>query len=419
MGRLEASGRFVLHARLTRGCNADCAYCSSGGGSKRAAAGGPSAAAGGAATMSPEDFERSLLFVRDVLLPRFGRGGGLGAGSIQYVGGEILMLPKERLRACVLAGRRILGPCFSDFTDGAQSNLAFPPERVLELNSLFSSRVSSSVDRRGGARTLAGSPDRYREAAAAGRKLLAVRRKAPPGLIFVVDREGVGRVEEEMSAAEAEGSALTLRAVFPGRSAVDPASVDDLRSAYASAFDRWLLRSKTSLWPHRQLLEARLAAAGGCGTGSGKDGAGGEDGACAQDGAGKTAGKGTDSTGCPFQDDCARSSLDLEPDGSLFVCLDMADCGHLPLGNALEGRFDEAAWAQASARESLLPAKCDPCPWRRECRGGCGAEALSHSGSLSDPTPLCPVWEGLFARIDAAIGTYGSEAIGDWLSSLD
>jgi radical SAM protein with 4Fe4S-binding SPASM domain len=391
----------TLHVRLTKACNADCSYCSSGGRSGQGAETGP---------MSVEDYSKALRFIASDVLPRMralrepqavgDRMGGVL--TIQYVGGEVLTLPRGRLRACVLAARNAMSPFFDEVIDGVQSNLVGPEERILELQLLFGSRIGTSVSGGGKARTIAGDPALYDAMAAAGAALLVKRRAVRPGRILVADADAVSRGAIETAVADAisVGAAMTLRPAFEGARPVMEAETEALAKAFENAFDLWFMKGSAALSPHIQLLEARLRESEPNGTGKSL-------------------------SGCPFQRDCASSSLDLEPDGTLQLCLDMADSGRRPLGNALLGTFDDEAFLRLAERRTGLDEKCLECRWLGSCHGGCmneGIAAMDPERRGEPPararTKLCDVWKTLFARIDAEIETRGVEAVKAWTERL-
>jgi radical SAM additional 4Fe4S-binding domain len=364
----------TIHARLLKGCNADCTYCSSW-------------EEDPAVRISPEDFSRALTFVMEEVVPAMGCGGQDSTVSIQYVGGEILLVPKLELREIVYSARDILQRHFGTVIDGVQSNLIASERKILDLDSLFAGRIGTSVDGRGTQRTVAGSADAYRRIFERSRQILSTRRRRNPGAIFVVDEKGIPNLPSELSAASDRGHPLVLRPVFSGGREIESASVSVLTEAMVSAFDQWAMRSTVSVEPFMHLLNKRLHA------GSVIGGV------------------------CPFQRDCAQVSIDIEPDGTLYTCLDMADSGQVPFGNALEGVFDRETWASLAARRDNIDPRCARCPFFDACQGGCMSEAVHHTGSIYGRSDLCEVWTALFLRIDALIASHGRADVARWVSS--
>ncbi len=369
--------RFVLHVRLTRRCNADCVYCSS----WREDAVGP---------MTLEEFRRSIDFIAEGVLPAMGLGMGGGHVSIQYVGGEILTVPRDLLENCVLYARERLARLFEQVTDGAQTNMLGTACRVLALHDLFGERIGISVDSFGTQRRLAGSPRSYRKLLETGRREALHRRGFSPPAVFVVDGEGLFHAFDEVERAERLGHDLTLRPVFKGSRHVRRPDAESIRAVYGAIFEAWVMNKRILVQPFHQLLSARLATHSGDGD------------------------LFRHTAGCPFQCDCAAASLDLEPDGGLYLCLDMADADRFRLGNALHREFDLDTWKVLARRRGRLDARCRSCRWLAECRGGCMSEGLAHSGDIYGVTDLCPVWEDLFRRFDQTIDTNGLDAVRAW-----
>ncbi|NTF17265.1 radical SAM protein [Agrobacterium rubi] len=364
----------TIHARLLKGCNADCSYCSSW-------------EQDPAIRISPEDFAKALTFVVDEIVPVMGCAGQDSTVSIQYVGGEILLVPKLELREIVYSARDILQQHFGTVIDGVQSNLIASERKILDLDSLFNGRIGTSVDGRGSQRTVAGSPDAYRRIFERSRAILSERRRRNPGAIFVVDAKGIPNLPSEIDSASEKGHPLVLRPVFSGGRDIESASVPDLVSAMVTAFDQWAMHSRVAVEPFMHLVNKRLHAdtvVGGV---------------------------------CPFQRDCAQVSINIEPDGTLYTCLDMADSRQVPFGNALRGEFDRQAFETLVARRDNIDPRCVRCPYFDACQGGCMSEAIHHTGSIYGRSDLCAVWTALFERIDALVARQGRTEVSKWVSS--
>jgi radical SAM protein with 4Fe4S-binding SPASM domain len=367
-------GHLTLHLRLVKACNADCSYCSSWQENPHK-------------RFSADDFTRAIRFVRDVVVPVLGCGGPHSMVSMQYVGGEILLVPKTELREMVYIAREEMSQAFGHVRDGVQSNLIGSERRILELDTLFQGRVGTSVDGRGTQRTIRGNPDAYRKIVERSMQTIERRRRKRPGAVFVVDGQGSTNAAHEVETADRLGYPLVLRAIFQGGRDIANAGQDELVKAFSEAFDLWAMKSTVLVEPFAHLLRKRL---------------------------------GTihlyDSV-CPFQRNCAQNSINLDPDGSLYTCFEMADSGHFSFGNALEGRFDLDVWEQLRARRDIVDVKCRSCPWFDACQGGCMNEAVHDTGSLYGRPDLCTVWTALFKRIDALIEQHGKEGVRTWLST--
>lgn len=365
--------RYTLHVRLTHACNADCSYCSS-----RLADPGRH--------MSLDDFTKSCSFIVRELLPVFGHEKRNGHLSIQYVGGEILTVPARTLEAQVLAAREIFSSAFVSIRDGVQSNLIGSSARVRRLHDLFEGRLGTSIDNFTDERTVNGSPAEYRAIARKRIDEIEALTGHHPSGVLVVDAASAPNVADEVRKAIARNYGLTLRPVFSGGSRIAPAEMDVLQSTYLEAACLWLEHPDVPIEPFTRLFTSRLARATG------------------------NVALLSRLAGCPFQSDCARLSLDLEPDGTLYLCQDMADSQQFPIGNALNETLDTETWSRLDARRLHLSSECRVCPWRRECQGGCMSEAIHHTGSPYGRTELCPVWKSLFSLFDRFIADKGAEA---------
>ncbi|WP_310622246.1 SPASM domain-containing protein [Flexibacterium corallicola] len=337
--------------------------------------------------MSANEYEKALTFLQKSVFPKLGFDTGYSVVSIQYVGGEIMMVPPKELEKIVHIGRRTLLKSFHQVLDGAQSNLLGSPQRIKFLDTLFNGRLGTSVDHLGSKRTLAGSASHYRNVFNSSQQILKRRRGKLPGAVFVVDSSSLAHVPTEINYANEKKYSLVLRPVFQGRSQIDSVDVGGLSNVMGDAFNEWILHSKVNVEPFSLLLARRLKIANG-------------------------------GSVCPFQSNCSKVSISLEPDGSLYTCLDMADSGQMPWGNAISGTFDEDVWDRLDARPSMLDNKCKACPYLQSCQGGCMSEAIHATGSPYGRTNLCTVWEKLFYQMDKSIEIYGPDKITKWLESL-
>lgn len=369
---------FTLHVRLTRRCNADCDYCSSRSADDR--------------RMTPEEYRQSLLFIRDLM-----QNSTVGAGkgwslTIQYVGGEVLTIPQADLYEIVESGREIMAPLFDTVIDGVQSNLVATPDKITFLNTLFGHRIGTSIDPYTGQRKLNGSSSRYQQTVKVSLDTLLRRRNFVPPAIFVVDEKGLPFVEQVIRDAENAGQSLRLRPVFTGGSDVRHADIGALETSFGRAARQWLATGKTPVEPFREMAEARINSLA------------------------PLPNKYTHA--CPFSEDCAGHSFNLDANGDIYLCLDMADANQMRLGNALKGEFDISRFAEIYSRRSQLSPYCTNCKWVDACRGGCPSEGLSAEGHINGKTMLCKVWKAIYAEIDKAIEAKGVDNFRHWLEVM-
>ena len=358
----------TLHIRLTRDCNAHCDYCSSAGVAE--------------GRMSLDNFCKSIDFLADRVLPRM-RIGPDHVLTVEYLGGEVLLVPEPDLFRAVEYARRRLRPLVRGYRDGAQSNLIGSTRRVLALHDLFEGNLGTSWDNHTGKRHIGGSAELYR--GLLGRSLDALERERThrPGRVLVLDRHTAPHAEAEVKDAIQGGYDLVLRPVFQGGSDdVDALSPAEVSAVMEACYRLWSRSPSTRVEPFHSLFSRRVAR--------GREDARGDLSSL------RTA-------GCPFQSDCAFRSLSLDPDGTLHVCQEMADAGNYPLGNAIEGRFDERTWRLLARRSAKLSSECTGCAWREECGGGCMNEAIEAHGDPFARTELCPAWKTIFRAIERDI----------------
>ena len=342
--------------------------------------------------MSLPEFERSAEWLKSHFT-RLGFARGKGqALSIQYVGGEILTVPQSVLQAVVHHARRTFSETFDFVRDGVQSNLIGSPARISHLVSLFGDRIGTSVDHFGNQRTLSGSSEKYRTISIASIERVRRRSFNVPA-IFVVDAKGADSAFDEFEKAQSDGYGLTLRAVFNGGRGVHEAPVEKIADLYGRIFDAWAMKSSYGVEPMRHLLTQRLGERGHL-TGA------------------------QYFQGCPFQSNCSDVSLNLDPNGDLYICLDTSDSSQMRLGNALSGEFDEQLFSQIASRMEHLDASCKSCEYKGSCAGGCMSEGFHITGSPFGKTGLCLVWKTLFKKMDELIDAQGVAAVSQWLGAL-
>jgi len=370
----------TLHIRLTKGCNADCSYCSS---------------------YEPVDSDRmsiiqlkeSLEWIVDEIWPAMGLR--VGALTIEYVGGELLTLPSSYLEGAVTLAREIMRKRGIPVHDGAQSNLIGSGRKIDVLHRLFGNRISTSIDSSSGQRTIKGSPDTYQTFFRQGDQHLTDRLgNISPGAVITVD----GRTQEhtlaEIQSAIADGRNITVRPVFSGGMPVEEVGNQSLKEIYEKSFELWAMKDSPIIEPFFSLSKKRLATA-------------------------YSLGKGENLEFCPHQSNCAERSLSLEPNGDLYVCQDMADSKEYPIGNTLQKRFDAETWAQMARRPTKLSMDCYTCSYFQACQGGCMLQAVQHGHGMWGKSNYCEIWKSLFSMIDGVIIEHGAIEFRKWLNALE
>jgi radical SAM protein with 4Fe4S-binding SPASM domain len=341
--------------------------------------------------MSFEDFKESIDFIANAILPRIGVGKSHFL-TVEYLGGEVLIVPADELEKCVMYARSVLTPLVRAYRDGAQSNLIGSERRVLDLHDLFNGNIGTSWDQHSDQRNIKGSPQLYRGLLNRSLNVLERDRDCKPGRVLVIDRATAPFILQEVSDAIAAGYDLVLRPVFQGGTPdIDGVSADELSHIMTAAYAVWSKSPVSRIEPFYSLANRRFKRA------------------YPEDGVELSS---SSYAGCPFQSDCAFKSLALDPDGSLYICQEMADSNHYTLGNAIQKFFEEKTWRLLSRRTAHLSDECATCEWKSECGGGCMNEAIEAHGDPFAKTELCPVWKSIFHEIEKDIECGALTALG-------
>lgn len=359
---------FTLHIRLTRDCNAHCNYCSSAGKSE--------------GRMSTADFKKSVQWISEELFPKL-RVGSKHHLTVEYLGGEVLLIPQNELEENVSFARETFGPLVHTLRDGAQSNLIGSKRRTEHLFELFQGHVGTSWDPITQQRHIHGNHQLYKAMLDATLDRYDKQHDFRPGRVVVVDEQTAPHMAQMTTDAIEQGYDLVFRPVFQGGSEdVSKASLNNLITYYAQAYQAWVSHgAKHHIEPFHSLFNKRLNE--------------------------RKKDFGPLAVGlfqqCPFQSDCAFKSLSLDPDGELYVCQEMADAKNYSLGNAITQEFNTHLWERLAQRKLKLDKSCVGCTWKRSCNGGCMNEAIEHHGDPFAKTELCSLWTSLFIKIDEDI----------------
>lgn len=367
----------TLHIRLTKHCNADCSYCSS----WQEAPDN---------RLTPESLHKALCFILDT------SPGVLGVAfthvTAQFLGGEIAMVPAQELDEHIRVLRGVCAERQMGCTVGAQSNLIVSERNATRLYDQFSGRLGTSIDLTTQSRTIKGDADKYRLIWKTADSYLQ-KQRSTPGAIYVVEPGSGDDAKKHLREAVRSRRAITFRPIFKGGiEAVEVNTAEQFRDCMVSLFDEWFLRLPIIAEPFYQLCEARISEMTGLGR--------------------------VQSTACAFQNDCTRKSINIEPNGDLYVCLEMADAGLAPIGNALAGSWDREVLSLYASRATNTPASCRSCSFFKSCHGGCMYESLAQGQGIHGKSYHCMTWTALFKRIDLAISTYGAEHIHEWLHRI-
>lgn len=373
----------TLHIRITKKCNADCTYCSS----YQMLADN---------RMSLDDLDKSLDFLANLIVTQ-GIAGNREMISVQYVGGEVSILPLDYVEEYTKRVEKKLSPLFKYFQHGVQSNLIASKDKILKLVDIFGSNIGTSFDNSTEQRRVQGDSNKYRTIFLKNQNTLKkITGKKASGVV-VVDEKMEPFVFNEISIANENHTHLTLRPVFQGGMPIEEMNVSHVIPIFEKAFDEWIMNSHISIEPFTSLLNKRLIKYKKSFTTS-------------------NGFKEINAySGCPFQHNCAQNSLNLEPNGDLFLCFEMADGNRYSFGNAIDGIFNSDVFNLLLERSNKLQKECYECDYFDECQGGCMNEAIDHFGDIYAKTKNCSLWKALFAKIDANIEKHGVDNIQKWL----
>lgn len=367
----------TLHIRITKKCNANCTYCSS----FQTIADNK---------MSFEDLDTSLQFIKQLITNK-NIGGSREMLSVQYVGGEVSILPLDYIKTYTQKVEEALSPLFKYYQHGVQSNLISSKEKLLGLVDIFGSNIGTSFDHFTDQRRIQNDSGKYRTIFLKNQTSLKKTIGKKASGVVVVDKQMEPHIYDEVKIANINKTHLTLRPVFQGGSEIEHMNSENVIPIFEKIFDEWILSSNISIEPFTSLLIKRLSKY--------------------QNNQLYT------HSGCPFQHNCALNSLNLEPNGDLFTCFEMADANRYSFGNAITGDFKEDVFNILVGRSTNLKNECYSCDYFNECQGGCMNESLDHYNDIYAKTKNCSLWKSIFRKIDHSIETYGIDKINLWLEN--
>lgn len=375
----------TLHIRITKKCNADCTYCSS----FQTLADN---------RMSLDDLDKSLEFLKKIILEK-GIGGSREMISVQYVGGEVSILPFDYIEEYTKRVEKSLSPLFKYFQHGVQSNLIASKDKVLKLVDIFGTNIGTSFDHFTDQRRVQGDSKKYRTIFLKNQTTLKkITGKKASGVV-VVDEKMEEFIFQEIAVANQNKTHITLRPVFQGGMPIEQMNTSHVIPIFEKAYNDWILQSNISIEPFTSLLNKRLVK-------------------YKKEFIQPNGFKELNAfSGCPFQHNCAQNSLNLEPNGDLYLCFEMADGNRYSFGNAIKGEFKEDVFNFLVNRSSNLKPECYSCDYFNECQGGCMNEAIDHFNDVYGKTKHCSLWKAIFRQIDLSIQTHGVNLIEQWLKT--
>lgn len=376
---MNQSKPFTLHIRLTKACNAECTYCSAWQENPKE-------------IMSMSECEKALLFIFS-LWERLNIN--VNFISIEYVGGEVLLLPIEDIINIVENNRKLFSGQNIIVHDGVQTNLIANHNKIKKLYELFNGRVGTSIDNFTDQRKVSGSSDKYQVIMMTNEKKVQDKfnNRPIPG-VFVIDSKSYPTSRQQIKKCMRETRNMVLRPVFQGGIDINLITPDMIEEVMLQAIDDWFLRSLIIIEPLYGLLKNRLQHKHNIDFGQ-------------------------NMSFCSFMSDCATRSLSLEPNGDLYICQELADHNYGKLGNAIKGEFDFPLWEQFNKRTDKLHSDCLACPYLNECRGGCMMQSIEQGQGMYGKSVYCSAWKSIFAKFDQKIAEHGVKAVTDWINRIE
>jgi len=353
----------------TDGCNARCRYCS--------------AAHPGCAKRMTEDTLRAALRL-------FGDWALLcGRGSLRFIwhGGEPLLMAPSFWEDVFRGQEELLASRGVTFENRIQTNATLiSPETLPALKRLLGERgvVGTSADPLPGIREIKGAPDGlYATRWSDGVNLLRAA-GIRYGILYVVHRESLPRLEEVYRRFRAEhpGVGIRFNPLYRQGRACEAGVWGDLGISAAE----WgqALVALHEVWA-RDGRPANVQPLGPWW---------------------RLHAEGKWRLSCECSGRCVATHFGVDPDGSIYLCGRSADGGTFCFGNAremtAEGLRDHRLRRALSSRIVYLKRTfCRDCPYWIYCHGGCINDSVLESDTPFAPTSFCA---GLRAYFEHAFG---------------
>ncbi|SSC07922.1 hypothetical protein BTURTLESOX_2200 [bacterium endosymbiont of Bathymodiolus sp. 5 South] len=333
-----------------------------------------------------DDLQKSLTFALDKFLPRTSEKTYCGA---EVIGGEVMVLPTEYLKQAVEAIREVVGSKVERVDVGCQSNLIGSKKKIDALRGIIDEHsIGTSKDSFTNKRTVNGDADKYRELATKGANYLSEISGDTIGTVIVFDKDNIDKVVDEYRIAEKAQTRITIRPVFAGKHSIDYLEPKLLGKYWKELIDEWFVDGRTAVEPLMRMTKSML-------------------------------GMRTAEVGCPYWRSCSANSLNIEPNGDIYTCQEMADVGAGKLGNAISGEWDDEMYLTLSKRQTNIDQECQQCQWYKYCQGGCMMESFTETGSFYSRPNNCMAWKVIFKSIDDNIKKYGEKVSINWIDKIE
>lgn len=370
---------FTLHIRITKKCNADCSYCSS-------------FQTNPHELMNFEQLEESMQFIKSII-QKYHLGGKRKSITVQYIGGEILTVPHSYLEKFTQIVQNNLSPLFQSFRHGGQSNLIGSFHKVKNMYELFNGNLGTSFETFNTNRTIQKNHLLYKKIFFKNTQQIKKSFGKNISGIIVLDKSMQKHIFQEIFSAHNHKNHITIRPVFEGGSKIEQLTLEEIENIFLQIFEKWFLQYEIIIEPFYSYFIKRFLSKQSLSIES--------------------------FSGCPSQHNCANVSLNLDPDGSLYICQDLSDSEQYKIGNAVDGSWNESLFQQIQNRSLFLDKNCLSCDYFKECQGGCMKESIDHHQDIYGKTLYCSIWKKLFAAIDEKINHTDKSSIENWLKKLE
>lgn len=354
-----------LHIRLTTACNARCAYCS-------CDCDLPSD------RMSLDNLEASINFVLERVTSK-------DFCHIEILGGEVLILPIDYLRSSVNVIKEVVKKSIPKISIGCQTNLIASKRKIKELHNIFGPAIGTSQPTKH--RTVNGLSDAYHEIYTQSARQLQKLTNETPGTVIVFDKNNVRQMPMEYESAEKQQRRITIRPVYQGRHSVETVDPAEYGKMAVRVINKWFCNGSIVVDPFIRMTKHMLGL--------------------------------SPQVGCPFWKTCAGDSLNIEPNGDIYLCQDMADANVGKIGNTLMQSWDQNMFLTLSKRRVNLHNDCQQCQYLEYCQGGCMTESKTESNDFYAKPLACESHKLIFQALSDNIDKYGKQASIDWINKLE
>jgi radical SAM protein with 4Fe4S-binding SPASM domain len=306
--------------------------------------------------------------------------------NIEILGGELLILPTTYINEIYSIIKRVVSNSFENYSLGSQTNLIGSERKIENLYSISNGAIGTSTDNFSNARSINGSADKYRELSNKGSLVVENLSGNYPGAVIVFDSNNILDILNEYNLATSLGRRITIRQVFQGANEVSTADHQSMSIAWENLIKLWFMKGTISINPFDRIIKNMLGV--------------------------------TDTIGCPFWNTCAGNSINMEPNGDLYLCQEMADSEAYKLGNAKSQEWSQQNFIKLSKRRLHLSEDCNSCEFLEYCQGGCMLEVHLESDDIYAKPRSCVVWKSMFGAIKKLIPQYERTDIVKWLNKI-